>query len=65
LIALLSGKNLGPKFKRNPDDVVLAKKIFGFMLQDNCTNDPLWLQAGESINRNTSDKDFNLVKNSG
>jgi tetratricopeptide (TPR) repeat protein len=58
-------KNLEPKFKQNPDDVVLARKIFGFMLQDNCTNDPLWLQAAESIHRNSAEKDFNLAKNLG
>jgi tetratricopeptide (TPR) repeat protein len=58
-------KNLEPKFKQNPNDVVLAKKIFGFMLQDKCTDDPLWLQAGESIHKNNPEKDFGLVKNLG
>jgi tetratricopeptide (TPR) repeat protein len=58
-------KNLEPKFKQNPDDLVLAKKIFGFMLQGKCTDDPLWLEAGESIHRNNSVKDFGLAKNLG
>lgn len=58
-------KNLEPKFKQNPNDVVLAKKIFGFMLQGKCTDDPLWLEAGESIHKNNPEKDFGLVKNLG
>ena len=58
-------KNLEPKFKQNPNDLVLAKKIFGFMLQGKCTDDPLWLQAGESIHKNNPEKDFGLVKNLG
>ena len=58
-------KNLEPKFKANPNDLPLAKKIFGFMLQGKCTDDPLWLQAGESIHKNNPEKDFGLVKNLG
>lgn len=57
--------NLEPKFKQNPNDIVLAKKIFSFMLQGKCTDDPLWLEAGESIHKNSTDKDFGLVKNLG
>ena len=56
-------KNLAPKFKQNPNDIVLAKKIFGFMLQGKCTDDPLWLEAGEAIH--TTEKDFGLAKNLG
>jgi tetratricopeptide (TPR) repeat protein len=58
-------KNLEPKFKQNPNDIVLAKKIFGFMLQGKCTDDPLWLEAGESIHKNNPEKDFGLAKNLG
>jgi len=58
-------KNLEPKFKQNPNDLVLAKKIFGFMLQGKCTDDPLWLEAGESIHKNNQVKDFGLAKNIG
>ena len=58
-------KNLEPKFKQNPNDLVLAKKIFGFMLQGKCTDDPLWLEAGESIHKNNPVKDFGLAKNLG
>lgn len=53
--------NLEPKFKQNPNDIALAKKIFGFMLQGKCTDDPLWLQAGEVVHK--SEKDFGLAKN--
>jgi tetratricopeptide (TPR) repeat protein len=56
--------NLAPKFKANPTDVGLAKKIFAFMLKDNCIEDPLWLQSGEAIH-NGGDKDFGLAKNLG
>jgi tetratricopeptide (TPR) repeat protein len=54
-------KNLEPKFKQNPGDLALAKKIFGFMLQGKCTDDPVWLEAGEAIHK--QEKDFGLAKN--
>ncbi|MDO1448283.1 tetratricopeptide repeat protein [Rhodocytophaga aerolata] len=38
---------LGPKLQQSPDDVDLAKKIFGLMATGKCTTDPLFLQAGE------------------
>lgn len=53
--------NLEPKFKKTPNDITLAKKIFGFMLQGKCTDDPLWLEAGEVIHK--EEKDFGLAKN--
>jgi tetratricopeptide (TPR) repeat protein len=58
-------KNLAPKFKANPNDLPLAKKIFTFMLQGKCTEDPLWLEAGETIHKLTPDKDFGLAKTLG
>lgn len=54
-------KNLAPKFKQNPDDIVLAKRVFSFMLQGKCTDDPLWLETGEAIY--AKEKDFGLGKN--
>jgi tetratricopeptide (TPR) repeat protein len=57
-------KNLAPRFKLNSTDVGLAKKIFAFMLKDNCTDDPLWLEAGEAIHKG-GEKDFGLAKNLG
>jgi len=53
---------LEPKFRQNPTDQKLAKKIFTFMLQGKCTDDPLWLEAGEVI-KNIEPKDFGLIKN--
>ena len=54
-------KNLAPKFMQNPDDLTLAKRIFTFMLQGKCTEDPLWLKASEVIF--VTEKDFGLGKN--
>jgi tetratricopeptide (TPR) repeat protein len=54
-------KNLGPKFKANPADIALAKKIFVFMLQDKCTDDPLWLDAAEAVAK--VEDDYGLEKN--
>jgi tetratricopeptide (TPR) repeat protein len=56
-------KNLEPKFRKNPTDIGLAKKIFYFMLKDNCTDDPLWLETGEAIHK--AEPDFGLIKNLG
>lgn len=53
--------NLEPKFRKTPEDIALAKKIFGFMLQGKCTDDPLWVEAGEVIHK--TEKDFGLAKN--
>ena len=58
-------KNLAPKFKQNPNDLVLAKKIFTFMLQGKCTDDPLWLESGETINKLNPEKDYGLAKTLG
>ncbi len=58
--------NMGPKFKQNPKDVGLAKKIFTFMLQGKCTDDPLWLEAAEAVHKDPAGtKDCGLAKNLG
>jgi tetratricopeptide (TPR) repeat protein len=58
--------NLAPKFKQNPNDISLAKKIFSFMLQGKCTDDPLWLQAAETVYKDPNgQKDCGLAKNLG
>jgi tetratricopeptide (TPR) repeat protein len=57
-------KNLEPKYKANPKDMVLAKKIFTFMLQGKCTDDPLWLEVAENIHLN-GEKNCGLAKNLG
>lgn len=54
---------LGPQFEANPNDLKLAKKIFGFMLNGKCTDDPLWLKAGETIMEN--EPDFGIAKSLG
>jgi tetratricopeptide (TPR) repeat protein len=55
-------KNLAPKFKAHPDDLALAKKIFNFMLQGKCTDDPLWLESLEAIDKHNPEKDYGLKK---
>ncbi len=55
--------NLEPKFRANPKDLGLAKKIFKFMLEDNCADDPLWLDAALAIHE--VEKDCGLAKNLG
>jgi tetratricopeptide (TPR) repeat protein len=59
--------NLAPKFKQNPNDLVLAKQIFTFMLQGKCTDDPLWLETGTAIHEKTPppQRDCGLAKNLG
>ncbi len=53
-------KNLEPRFRQNPTDVALAKKIFQFMLNDKCTDDPLWFEATEVVHK--ASPDFTLAK---
>ncbi|HNP17936.1 MAG TPA: hypothetical protein PKL31_05840 [Fulvivirga sp.] len=55
--------NLGPKFKANPNDLKLAKKVFGFMLNGKCTDDPMWLEAGKRIQE--KEPEYGLAKNIG
>lgn len=55
-------KNMEPKFRLNPKDLGLAKKMFGFMLADKCTDDPLWLELGDAM-IDGGEKDFGLMKN--
>jgi len=52
---------LAPRFRQHPTDTVLAKRIFVFMLEGKCIEDPLWLEAGELIFTNKSD--YGLGKN--
>jgi tetratricopeptide (TPR) repeat protein len=57
-------KYLEPRFKQNPNDIDLAKKISTFMLKDKCTDDPLWLLAAEAVyNDPNGQKDCGLIKN--
>lgn len=54
-----------PKYRQNPKDLALAKRIFGFMLVGKCTDDPLWLETGETIHELSTEKDYGLAKNLG
>ncbi|HEX5170524.1 MAG TPA: tetratricopeptide repeat protein [Cyclobacteriaceae bacterium] len=54
-------KTLEPKYQANPNDAELAKKIFYYMLQGKCTDDPLWLQTGEKVLE--TNPDFGIAKN--
>jgi tetratricopeptide (TPR) repeat protein len=56
-------KNLEPKFRQNPNDLVLAKKIFQFMTTGGCVDDPLWLESAEVIHKESPD--YGLAKNMG
>lgn len=54
--------NLKPKFKANPTDILLAQKIFQFMLKANCIDDPFWLEVGEAVYKGGK-KDYGLAIN--
>lgn len=55
--------NLGPKFEASPDDLKIAKKVFGFMLAGKCTDDPLWMAAAKRIQ--AQEPEYGLAKNIG
>lgn len=42
-------RTLGPKFKANPSDLNLAKKIFALMISGKCTSNPLFAEANQTI----------------
>lgn len=54
-------KNLEPKFKANPADPDMARKVFLLMLKAKCTDDPVWLEAGEAYIKDNPD--FTIIKN--
>lgn len=58
-------KNLEPRYRQNPDDIALAKKIFSYMLQGKCTDDPLWLEVAEKIHATPGEKNCGLAKSLG
>ena len=55
-------KNMEPKFRQNPKDLDMAKKMFVFMTADKCFEDPFWLELGDLLVDN-GEKDFGLIKN--
>lgn len=54
---------LEPKFNKQPADVILAKKILGYLLAAKCDPDQLWLRTAALIF--TKERDFGLAKNIG
>ncbi|MEJ1239026.1 hypothetical protein WBG78_12905 [Chryseolinea sp. T2] len=58
-------KTLGPRFREYPDDLMLARRIISLMLQSQCIDDPLWLQAAERIYIGQDKPDFTLAKSIG
>jgi hypothetical protein len=55
-------KTLGPKFHNNPDDVAVATKIVELMRLGKCSNDSLYVEAGEAIYRLDPVKDFTSTR---
>lgn len=53
-------KNFEPKFKASPNDAMVARKIYQIMLNDKCTNEPVWLQAAELLH--STSPDFGVTK---
>ncbi|MBS1506438.1 MAG: tetratricopeptide repeat protein [Bacteroidetes bacterium] len=49
-----------PKFKANPNDVGLAKKVYQIMLADKCTDEPSWLVAAEVLYK--ANPEFGVTK---
>jgi hypothetical protein len=49
-----------PRFKANPNDAAMAKKIYQYMLADKCTDDPTWLEAAELLHKTAPD--FGVTK---
>lgn len=42
-------ENLGPRFREDPEDLALAKRIFSFMLNGKCMDDPLFMDVAREI----------------
>ena len=42
-------EKLVPKFRANPNDLNVAKKIFNYSLQAKCIEEPYWLEASEAV----------------
>ena len=40
---------LGEKFKQNPSDLQMAKKIMGLSLSASCTDDPIFIEAAKTV----------------
>lgn len=45
----LIAENMGPRFKANPDDITLVKRMFSFMLNGKCTDSDLFLEVSKQL----------------
>jgi tetratricopeptide (TPR) repeat protein len=52
--------NLGPKFRENPEDVKLVKRMFSFMLTGKCTDSELFLDVSKQLQK--LEPNFGLAK---
>lgn len=55
-------EKMEPKFRANPKDLDMVKKMFVLMTADKCFDDPLWLELADLLISN-GEKDFGLMKN--
>ncbi len=44
-------ETMAPKYHENPQDLVMAKRIFGFMLKGKCIDNPLFIEVAKEIQR--------------
>ena len=51
-----------PKYRSNPKDLDMAKKMFVLMTADKCFDEPLWLELADLL-ITSGEKDFGLMKN--
>lgn len=58
-------QTLGPRFREYPDDLMLARRILSLMLQNQCVDDPLWLEAAQRIYMGQATPDYSLAKSIG
>lgn len=45
------GNTLGPKFRENPDDITLVKRMFSFMLTGKCTDSELFVDVAKQLQK--------------
>lgn len=43
--------NMGPKFRENPDDIKMVKRMFSFMLTGKCTDSELFLDVAKQLQK--------------
>ena len=53
-------QNMGPRFKANPEDITLVKRMFSFMLTGKCTDSDLFLEVSKQLQ--SLEPNFGLAK---